>query len=123
MAKNLLRVGIISTEDYKNRTIAIAKGQYRLKPGEPKIWFESLQSIAQVLSHENQKLLQIIVDTQPDSLQALAESTGRKLSNVSRTLRTMARYGIVELTRNQRKVKPRVLATEFQVEFGLMSSG
>jgi predicted transcriptional regulator len=50
----------ISCEDYQKRTIAIAKGEYRPKPGGPKICFESLQAFAQVLSTENQALLKII---------------------------------------------------------------
>ena len=61
--RKVIKVGIISREDYKKRTIAIAKGEYRPKPGEPKIWFESLQTLAQVLSSENQELLKIISQT------------------------------------------------------------
>ncbi len=48
----VMKVGIISKEEYRQRTIAIAKGEYVAKNGEPKIWFESLQSMAQVLSNE-----------------------------------------------------------------------
>lgn len=44
---------------------------------------------------------------------------GRRSSNLSRTLRTLERYGIVELYRNDRFVKPVVKATDFQVTFGL----
>ena len=40
-------------------------------------------------------------------------------SNLSRTLKTLARYGIVELSKEDRSVKPVVKATEFQVTFGL----
>ena len=60
MGRNTLKIGIISREDYKKRTIAIARGEY--KPGKdgPKVWFESVQSMAQVLSSENQNLLKII---------------------------------------------------------------
>lgn len=38
---------------------------------------------------------------------------------MSRTLKTLARYGIVELSKEDRSVKPVVKATEFQVTFGL----
>ncbi|MCK5195142.1 MAG: hypothetical protein KAQ71_15125, partial [Desulfobulbaceae bacterium] len=64
---------------------------------EPKVWFESLQSMAQILSNENQELLKVIVEQKPASIKELEEITGRKRSNLSRTLKTMARYGIVEL--------------------------
>ena len=114
-----LKIGVISREDYKKRTIAIARGDYSPKRGEPKIWFESVQSMAQVLSSENQKLLKIINEHNPASLKELEEVSGRKRSNLSRTLKTMSRYGIVELVKHERKVKPVVKATDFKVEFGL----
>lgn len=106
-------------EDYKKRTIAIAKGEYTVKKKEPKIWFESLQSMAQVLSNENQELLKIIKEQKPTSLKELEIATGRKRSNLSRTLNTMAKYGIVDLIKDKRTVKPIVKATYFKVEFGL----
>ena len=75
--------------------------------------------MAQILSNENQDLLRIIKDQKPDSLKELELATGRKRSNLSRTLNTMSRYGIVELVRQNRALKPVVKATEFKVEFGL----
>ncbi len=119
MSENVIKIGIMSREDYKQRTIAIAKGAYTLKDNEPKIWFESLQSMAQVLNSENQRLLQLIMDEHPQSLKELEQLSGRSSSNLSRTLNTMARYGIVELERNKRRIVPRVKASDFQVEFGI----
>ncbi|MBL7178138.1 MAG: transcriptional regulator [Desulfobacteraceae bacterium] len=122
MAKKVLKFGIMSQEDYKKRTIAIAQGEYKLKQSEPKIWFESLQSMAQVLSNENQQLLKIIKEQKPTSLKDLEIATGRKRSNLSRTLKTMSRYGIVDLIKQNRTIKPVVRATDFRVEFGLNNS-
>lgn len=122
MGKKILKIGIISREDYKNRTIAIAQGKYKLKKDEPKVWFESVQSMAQVLSNENQKLLKIIKEQKPASLKELERVSGRKRSNLSRTLNTMSRYGIVDLVKQNRVVKPIVIATDFKVEFGLNTS-
>ena len=119
MAGKTLKVGIISKEDYKKRSIAIAKGKYSPKGSEPKVWFESLQSMAQVLSNENRELLKIIIDVKPDSIRELEEISGRKSSNLSRTLKMLARYGIVELKKQKKSVKPIVKATDFKVEFGL----
>ena len=119
MATSVMKVGIISKEDYRQRTIAIAKGEYVPKHGEPKVWFESLQSMAQVLSSENQELLKIIIDRKPTSLKELEEMTGRKSSNLSRTLNLMASFGIVSLEKDKKNVRPIVKATSFKVEFGL----
>jgi predicted transcriptional regulator len=119
MATSVMKVGIISKEDYRQRTIAIAKGEYVPRHGEPKVWFESLQSMAQVLSSENQELLKIIIDRKPTSLKELEEMTGRKSSNLSRTLKLMASFGIVTLEKDKKNVRPIVKATSFKVEFGL----
>ena len=119
MATNIMKVGIMSQEEYRQRTIAIAKGEYAPKHGEPKVWFESLQSMAQVLSNENQELLKVIIERKPNSLKELEEMTGRKSSNLSRTLKLMARYGIVDLTKDKKNIMPVVKATSFKVEFGL----
>ena len=122
MAKKVVNIGIISRRNYRKRTIAIARGDHVPKRGEPKIWFESLQSMAQVLSSENQELLRIINEQKPESLKDLELMSGRKRSNLSRTLKTMSRYGIVELVKQERTVKPVVKATDFKVEFGLNKS-
>ncbi len=119
MSTSVMKVGIISKEEYRQRTIAIAKGEYVPRPGEPKVWFESLQSMAQVLSNENQELLKIIIDRKPASLKELEEITGRRSSNLSRTLKLMANFGIVALEKDKKNVRPIVKATSFKVEFGL----
>ncbi len=119
MAKKILKFGIMSREDYKKRTMAIARGEYRPKKGEPKVWFETLQSMAQILSSENQQLLKVIKEKNPTSLKELEIATGRKRSNLSRTLHTMSRYGIIDLVKHNRTVQPIVKATDFKIEFGL----
>ena len=115
----IMNVGIMSREEYKNRTIAIANGTYRPKKNDPKIWFESIKSLSQVLSNENQNLLRLIIEHKPQSLSELEEISQRKKSNLSRTLKTLERYGIVSLRKRNDRVIPTVEATDFKVEFGL----
>jgi len=117
MSNKILKIGIISREDYKKRTIAIASGKYKPKSNEPRIWFESLQSMAQVLNNNNQELLKVILEHKPKSIKELEAFTGRKSSNLSRTLKMLSRYGIVHLEKISRNIKPTVKATSFQVEF------
>jgi predicted transcriptional regulator len=108
-ATRALKVGIASIEDMKKRTMAIARGRLKPAKDDPKIWFTSPESFAKVLSNKNRALLNLIAATQPDSLQTLAASTGRQTSNLSRTLRTMERYGFVRLHRGARgKIRPEV---------------
>ena len=119
MKSKVVNVGIISRDDYRKRTIAIARGDYKPKRGEPKIWFESLSSMAQVLGSDNQRLLRLIIEHKPQSLAELEEISSRKKSNLSRTLKTLERYGIVSLSKERGKLIPRVEATDFKVQFGL----
>ena len=119
MKMKTIKVGIMPIEQYKQRTINIAKGLYIPKKDEPKVWFESIKSMAQILSNENQKLLQTILDNKPTSLKELEELTGRAKSNLSRTLKTLERYGIVELHKEKNALVAEVKATNFHVEFGL----
>lgn len=108
-------VGLMPQAAIRERVLAIARCDYRPKPSEPKIWFTSMKSLAEVLSDENRSLLRVITETKPDSISALAEATGRKPSNLSRTLKTMSNYGIVELKRERNHVRPVAKATEFRI--------
>ena len=117
-----ITVGIMTKEEYKQRTIDIAKGIYVPKKNEPKVWFESMKSMAQILSNENQALLKTILNKKPQSLKELEELTGRAKSNLSRTLRTLERYGIVELLKSNTTLVPKVKATHFKVEFGFKAA-
>lgn len=119
MTSKTMKVGIISKQDYIKRTIAIAKGEHIGQPDEPKIWFESLKSMAQILSNENQQLLKLILLHKPNSLAELEKISNRKKSNLSRTLKTLESYGIVELPKHKGMIVPKVKATDFSVEFGL----
>ena len=108
-------IGIMPQEKIRERMLAIARGEYKPKPGEPKVWFTSMKSLAEVLSDDNRALLRVIKETNPESISALAEVTGRKPGNLSRTLKTMANYGIVEMRREKRHVRPIAKATEFRI--------
>jgi predicted transcriptional regulator len=107
-----LKVGIASYEDMKARTLAVARGERRVSPAEPKVWFTSTESFAKVLSAGNRELLRIIAEQAPGSLDDLAQMTGRAKSNLSRTLKTMAGYGLVRLERGERgRVTPKCRTT------------
>lgn len=110
-------IGIMPQEKMRARALAIANGKYKPKPGEPKIWFPSMRSVAEVLSDENRALLHVIREAQPSSISELSQLTGRQVSNLSRTLKTMSNYGLVELKRvdEGRQLKPVVKASGFRI--------
>lgn len=108
-------IGIMSQERIRERVLSIARGEYRPKPSEPKIWFTSMRSLAEVLSDENRALLKVIQEAKPQSISSLAELTGRKPGNLSRTLKTMSNYGLVEMRREKNHVRPVAKTTEFRI--------
>lgn len=110
-----ITIGIASQEEIRARTLAIARGTLKPKPGEPRIWFTSMKSLAEVLSDDNRALLRAIDETRPESIAELARLTGRKPGNLSRTLKTMSNYGLVEMQRDNRTVRPVTVATEFRI--------
>jgi len=95
-----LKVGIANYDEMKSRTLAIANGKFKPKRTDPKVWFTSMESFAKVLSDKNRVLLDLIMKKKPGSLAELAELSGRAKSNLSRTLHTMERYGLVRLKKD-----------------------
>ncbi len=57
----------------------------------------------------------VLKETNPQSITSLAETTGRKPGNLSRTLKTVSNYGIVEMKRERNHVRPVAKATEFRI--------
>jgi predicted transcriptional regulator len=110
-----LVIGIMPQDQIRKRIYAIAKGEYKPKPSEPKIWFTSMKSLAEVLSDDNRALLHVIKTAQPESITSLSKITGRKPGNLSRTLKTMSQYGIVEMKRENNHVRPIVKTTNFEI--------
>ena len=117
-----LKIGIAGYDRMKARTMAIARGEHKPARGEPTVWFTSIESFAKVLSGRNRELLETIAREKPDSLTELAGLVGRSKSNLSRTLKTMSRYGLVELTEGERRtLVPRVPYDQVRLDVSLTS--
>ena len=112
-----LRIGIASPAEMKSRTLAVARGELTLGPDEPKLWFASIESLARVLSDKNRLLLDLIIEQQPNSLAELEALSGRAKSNLSRTLKSMERFGLVELLKGEGgTLKPHVPYEEIKLD-------
>ena len=117
-----LKIGIASVADYKARTMAIARGELKPTAQAPKVWFTSIESVAKILSDRNRALLTVIAEEKPESLQALVERTGRAKSNLSRTLKTMERYGLVRMEkRPNRALAPRTAYDDIRLDLSQRS--
>ena len=115
-----ITVGIMPFDDFKQRSLEIASGRRKAKAGEPKIWFNSIKSFTEVLSDNNVRLLKMIADQKPASIKELETMSGRKSSNLSRTLKTFERYGLVELKKfeGSRCIMPVAKASGIRLDYG-----
>jgi predicted transcriptional regulator len=120
--QNVVHVGIATYEQQKARLMAIARGEYKPASDEPKIWFSSIESLAQVLSSKNQLLLEIIATNKPGSIGELGQLTGRRSSNLSRSLGTLERYGLVSLQKQGKAVIPRAVYDRVEIDINLAGS-
>jgi predicted transcriptional regulator len=115
------RVGIATHQELRDRALRIARGEHRRRPNEPKIWFTSLESLAKVLSEPNRKLLRVIDKERPKSLVELETLTGRRASNLSRTLKTMSHYGLIKLVPGKRgSVAPQILVRHIHMDLPIV---
>lgn len=122
MAVKRMKIGIISPSEMRERTIAIAKGEYVPRQGEPKVWFPSIESVAQLLSDDNREMLRAIANAQPESVAEAAKVVHRAPGNLSRTLKKMEQYGIVKMVASKTSrrpgrpsLRPIVQATDFDI--------
>jgi predicted transcriptional regulator len=118
--KKTLKIGIAPREAIVRYTRDVVAGRRRRAVDDPDIWFTSVESFAKVLSERNRELLALIAERRPDSMDALAAASGRAESNLSRTLHTMARYGLVRLEKGEgRKLRPVVTFEKVELRLTL----
>jgi predicted transcriptional regulator len=80
----------------------------------------SPEAMVKLLSPQNLRLLSILAKKRPQSVQELADLTGRAQASVSRTLKRLAQAGIVVMRRGKdRKLQPELVATRVQLEIDL----
>lgn len=118
--KKTLKVGIAPRAVIARYTRDVVAGRRRRAADDPDIWFTSVESFAKVLSERNRELLALIAELRPASIDALAVASGRAKSNLSRTLHTMAHYGLVRLEAGGgRKLKPVVTFDQVELRLAL----
>ena len=113
----VLKIGIASVPQQRSRSLAIAAGTRKHADDEPNVWFPSIAAMARVLSDENMALLKAVREQQPDSMDSLAKVVGKHAPNVSRSLHTMAEYGLVKFIKNGRTVTPQTTFDHLSVDF------
>jgi predicted transcriptional regulator len=112
-------------QEFKEYTLAVARGERTVDPSEPKVWcepvdgdapaeqevqFASLEAGAKLLSAKNRALLRAIAERQPQSVAELAAITARAEQNVLRTLKKLETAGVVRLDKGEGRARRPVLA-------------
>ncbi len=111
----VIKIGVTPQEKIRRRILSIAKGELKVKSTDPKIWFTPMRSLAEVLSDENRALLDVIRKSKPVSISELAEITGRKQGNLSRTLKTMSHHGLVKMQKQARALQPIACRDRYEI--------
>ncbi len=122
-------------KEFRDFTLAVARGDRTVDPNEPKIWMEprhgevggetavrftSLEAGAKLLSAKNRALLRLIATREPHSVTELAEMAHRAPQNVQRTLHRLSAAGIVRLNRGEgRAIRPTLTARKVHIEIDL----
>jgi predicted transcriptional regulator len=109
------RVKIQSHAALKEQMKAVAAGK-RSAPkdaGDPS--FESVEALIRLLTPENRELLAIIRDKKPQSIAELAEMTGRKPPNVTRTLGKLEAIGFVRMKMVKHRKVPIAAVRPFRI--------
>jgi len=60
----IVKIGIASQEEIRERVLAIAKGELKPKKSDPKIWFTSFESLTQTMDKNLANGLNSIVRSQ-----------------------------------------------------------
>ena len=125
--------------EFKEYTLAVARGERTVQPGEPRVWcepaeldepadrevqFASLEAGAKLLSAKNRDLLHTIAERQPKSVAELAAMTDRAEQNVLRTLKKLEAAGVVRLDKGEgRARRPVLTARKVYFEIDLLGGG
>ncbi|RUO19638.1 transcriptional regulator [Aliidiomarina iranensis] len=112
------RIGVMSEELIRKRMIDVASGKIINTENAPKFWFTSLNAVAQLLCKENTELLILMHREKPNNLTELALMSGRSLSNLSHTIKSLSSKGFVSIERNGRSSRPIALFTDFEIVMG-----
>ena len=107
---------IQSMNDLEDELRAVARGEKPAPADAARPSFESVEALIRLLTPENRRLLAIIRDRKPQSINELAEITGRAASNLTRTLAKLEAVGFVQMRTVERRKVPTPAVHRLHVE-------
>ncbi|MFC1537056.1 transcriptional regulator [Pseudomonadota bacterium] len=97
-----IRIGVATDEQIRSRVLDIAAGRIKPSAQEPKIWVRSVDEFRKLLSEKNMNLLAAIRSQKPKSVSELAQSIHEDQGNLTKRLKMLASFGLVELEEGDR---------------------
>jgi len=109
-----IRIGVASDQEIRQRMLDIAAGRITPTAQEPKIWVRSVDEFRKLMSEKNVNLLAAIRTQHPKSISELAQNIHEDQGNLTKRLKMLASFGLVELEEGERirgksAVVPKVL--------------
>ena len=93
-----LKIAIATVDEMKEWTMRVVRGEERCKPGDPKLWFPTVEAFVKTLSGGHREFLREIAEEQVSvSLEELSRMTGRKKSDFGGMLNKLAEMGLIEM--------------------------
>lgn len=112
------KIGILSEDLARKSMVRIAEGKVTSEEPYPQFLFESLAALSQLLSNENVELLNLIAREKPNSLDELAEMSGRSIKDVTDAFEALSSKGFAYLDVRGSESRPIALFTKFEIVMG-----
>jgi len=97
-----IRIGVASDQDIRSRMLDIAAGRKKPSAQEPGIWVRSVDEFRKLMSEKNMHLLAAIRTQKPKSVSELAQNIQEDQGNLTKRLKMLASFGLVELEEGER---------------------
>lgn len=97
-----IRIGVASEQEIRQRVLDIAAGRHKPTAQEPRVWVRSVDEFRKLLSEKNMHLLAAIRSHRPQSVSELAKRIGEDQGNLTKRLKMLASFGLVELVEGER---------------------
>ncbi|EGQ8730621.1 transcriptional regulator [Vibrio parahaemolyticus 49] len=112
------RIGIADEELVRKYMLDVSAGKLNNVEDIPHFWFASLTELAQVLTNDNIKLLNMIDHERPNSVGKLSEITSRSVEELSTSIDEIAAKGFVRIDRCGNEERLTAIYTSFEVLMG-----
>ncbi|HCG6677099.1 TPA: transcriptional regulator [Vibrio parahaemolyticus] len=112
------RIGIADEELVRKYMLCVSAGKLNHVEDIPQFWFVSLTELAQILSNDNIKLLNVIYHERPNSVGKLSEITGRSVEELEVSIEKLTSKGFSRIEICGNEVRLTAMYTSFEILMG-----